>query len=106
MLCLLRKLRLHGVCIVLGVVLLGASEARAEQAFDRFLESLWPQAQALGVSRATFDKATHGLTPDLSLPDLAIHGRPEAAPQQPEFVQTPEQYLRRVEFCPAGGAGA
>ena len=105
MLCLLRKLRLHGVCIVLGVVLLGASEARAEQAFDRFLESVWPQAQALGVSRATFDKATHGLTPDLSLPDLAIPGRPEAAPQQPEFVQTPEQYLRESSFARLAAQG-
>ena len=58
----------------------------------------WPAAQALGVSRATFDAATRGLEPDLSLPDLAIPGRPEKAPQQPEFVQTPSQYLREASF--------
>ena len=31
----------------------------------------------LGVSRATFDMATRGLEPDLSLPELVIPGRPE-----------------------------
>jgi lytic murein transglycosylase len=73
-------------------------EARADAAFDRWLGEQWPAAQALGVSRATFDKAVAGLQPDLSLPDLAIPGRPEKAPQQPEFVQTPAQYLREASF--------
>ena len=72
--------------------------ARADAAFDRWLGEQWPAAQALGVSRATFDRAITGLAPDLSLPDLAIPGRPERAPQQPEFVQTPAQYLREKTF--------
>jgi lytic murein transglycosylase len=72
--------------------------ARADATFQQWLQSVWPQAQALGVSRETFDAATRGLEPDLSLPDLAIPGRPETAPQQPEFVQTPAQYLREPTF--------
>ena len=72
--------------------------ARADAAFDRWLTEQWPAAEKLGVSRATFDKAIAGLHPDLSLPDLAIPGRREKAPQQPEFVQTPAQYLREATF--------
>ena len=69
--------------------------AAADPAFAAWLQSLWPQAQALGVSRATFDAATRGLEPDLSLPDLVLPGRPEK-PQagQPEFVETPAGYLK------------
>jgi len=72
--------------------------AAADAAFQQWLQSVWPQAQAMGVSRATFDAAIRGLEPDLTLPDLAIAGRPEKAPQQPEFVQTPSQYLRESTF--------
>ena len=69
--------------------------ARADAAFQAWLQSLWPQAQALGVSRATFDLATNGLEPDLSLPDLALPGRPERPERgQAEFVQTPADYLK------------
>src|SRR5262249_16854814 len=49
---------------------------------------------ALGVSRQTFDAATRGVEPDLSLPDLEIPGRPERPqPGQAEFVSTPAEYL-------------
>ncbi|MEX0752960.1 MAG: lytic murein transglycosylase, partial [Xanthobacteraceae bacterium] len=64
-----------------------APAAAADAAFQQWLQSLWPAAQQLGVSRATFDAATRGLEPDLSLPDLAIPGRPSSPPPgQPEFV--------------------
>jgi len=75
-----------------------AAPARADTAFQSFLQSTWPEAQQLGVSRATFDAAIRGLEPDLSLPDLAIPGQPEKQPQQPEFVQPPSQYLREATF--------
>jgi lytic murein transglycosylase len=69
----------------------------ADAAFDNFLQSLRPQAQRLGVSRPTFDAATRGLEPDLSLPDLIIPGRPERAqPGQAEFVQAPADYLKET----------
>ncbi len=74
-----------------------AAPAFADSPFQQWLQSTWADAQKLGVSRATFEAATHGLEPDYSLPDLAIPGRPEKPPpQQPEFVQTPAQYLREV----------
>jgi lytic murein transglycosylase len=75
-----------------------ASASNADPAFDAFLQTQWPAAQALGVSRATFDAATRNLEPDLSLPDLAIPGRPEKQAQQAEFVQTPGQYLKEATF--------
>src|SRR5262250_1988657 len=69
--------------------------AQADAGFATWLQSLWPQAQALGVSRATFDTATRGLEPDLTLPDLVLPGRPERpSAGQPEFVTTPADYLK------------
>src|ERR1700730_12858856 len=79
----------------------------AEAPFAQWLASLWPEAQAIGVSRATFDSATRNLEPDYSLPDLAIPGRPEAAqPAQPEFVQTPADYLRETTIARLAAQGA
>jgi membrane-bound lytic murein transglycosylase B len=68
-----------GALLLTGLLMLGDG-ARADAAFQSWLQSLWPQAQAVGVSRATFDLATNGLEPDLSLPDLvlALSSSPEA----------------------------
>jgi lytic murein transglycosylase len=79
-------------------MLLLAAPAHADVAFQQFLQSTWGEAQAFGISRATFDAAIRDLEPDLSLPDLAIPGQPEKQPQQAEFVQTPGQYLREASF--------
>jgi lytic murein transglycosylase len=70
----------------------------ADAAFQTWLSGLWPAAQALGVTRATFDAATRGLEPDLTLPDLVIPGRPDRQPAQAEFVQTPAEYLKEANF--------
>jgi lytic murein transglycosylase len=79
----------------------------AEASFAQWLASLWPEAQAIGVSRATFDSATRGLEPDYSLPDLAIPGRPEAPQRgQPEFVQTPADYLKESTIARLAAQGA
>jgi lytic murein transglycosylase len=92
-------LKLGGLAALLIAVAAWSTQvAKADAAFDRWLQSVWPDAQALGVSRATFDAALRGLEPDYSLTDLAIPGRPEKLPQQPEFVQTPSQYLREASF--------
>ena len=88
----------HVALILITVVLLTPPAQAADAAFQQWLQMMWPQAQALGVSRATFDSATRGLEPDYSLPDLAIPGRSEQQPQQPEFVQTPAQYLSELTF--------
>jgi lytic murein transglycosylase len=90
------------------LLLLGFSRqpALADPAFQAFLQSLWPQAQALGVSRATFDQATRGLEPDLSLPDLVLPGRPEKPPPgQPEFVETPADYVKEASIARMAAEG-
>ena len=76
--------------------LCGPSPARAaDAAFTQFIASLWPEAQADGVSRATFDRETAGLEPDYKLPDLILPGRPATgAPAQAEFVQVPADYIK------------
>lgn len=82
-----------------AALLLMPGGARGDAAFTQWLQSLWPQAQGLGVSRATFDAAIAGLTPDYALPDLALPGRTERAPDQPEFVQTPADYLKESSLA-------
>lgn len=82
----------------IAMLLFAAPAFAADAAFQQWLTAQWPAAEQLGVSRATFDIAIAGLEPDLTLPDLAIPGQPEQAPQQPEFVQTPAQYLREPTF--------
>src|SRR6478672_12656803 len=72
--------------------------ARADASFARWLEQLYPAARELGISRATFDAATRGLEPDLTLPDLMIPGRPDRQGAQAEFVQTPAEYLKESAF--------
>jgi lytic murein transglycosylase len=86
----------------------GANHAfAADPKFAQWLTSLWPEVQAMGVSRATFDEATRGLEPDYSLPDLAIPGRPEAPPRgQAEFVQTPADYLKESTIARLAAQGA
>src|SRR5215467_2271756 len=72
----------------------GSSARAADEAFHKWLDSLWPDVQRLGVSRKTFTSATHQLEPDLTLPDLDIPGRKTPPPAQAEFVQTPADYVR------------
>ena len=56
--------------------------------FAGFLQSLWPQAQAQGVRRETFDAVVAGLTPDGSLP--------RATGGQPEFDKPLQAYYREA----------
>src|ERR1700741_498232 len=81
--------------------LCGSSPARAADiAFTQFIASLWPEAEAAGVSRATFDRETRGLEPDYKLPDLILPGRPATgAPAQAEFVQVPADYINEAAIA-------
>jgi lytic murein transglycosylase len=84
-----------GTWLVAMTLLAPPGVQATDAAFQTFLQSLWPQVQQLGISRANFDAATRNLEPDLSLPDLALPGRPERPPPaQAEFVQTPADYVR------------
>src|SRR5450432_1455093 len=82
---------------VLGVPRPGSA---ADLGFTQFIASLWPEAQAAGVSRATFDAETRGLEPDYKLPDLILPGRPATgAPSQAEFVQVPADYIKDASIA-------
>jgi lytic murein transglycosylase len=87
--------------VVVIAVFCGSSVARAADAgFTQFIASLWPEAQAAGVSRATFDAETRGLEPDYKLPDLILPGRPATgAPSQAEFVQVPADYVKEASIA-------
>jgi len=87
--------------------LCGPSSARAaDAAFTQFIASLWPEAQAQGVPRATFEAETRGLEPDYKLPDLILPGRPATgAPSQAEFVQVPADYIKEASIARLAGEG-
>ncbi|GAB4070278.1 lytic murein transglycosylase [Ancylobacter sonchi] len=85
--------RLAVALLSLSAIAGASSSAHADAAFDRWLAAQWPAAQAMGISRATFERETKGLEPDYSLPDLAIPGKPQKPGAQAEFVQTPAAYL-------------
>ena len=91
------------VIFAVAVVAIMASLAPASAAdagFTQFIASLWPEAQAAGVSRATFDAETRGLEPDYKLPDLILPGRPATgAPSQAEFVQVPADYVKEASIA-------
>ncbi len=79
----------------------------ADTAFTQFIASLWPEAQAAGVSRAAFDRETAGLEPDYKLPDLILPGRPATGnPSQAEFVQVPADYIKEASIARLAGEGA
>src|SRR6202163_2213233 len=98
-----RMLRALSVTVVIaGVTPAGAADA----AFTQFIASLWPEAQAAGVSRATFDDETRGLEPDYKLPDLILPGRPATgAPSQAEFVQVPADYVKEASISRLAAEG-
>src|SRR3954464_8258664 len=89
---------LRFIAALLMLIVASAPARAADGAFTRWLEQLYPAARELGISRATFDAATRGLEPDLTLPDLVIAGRPDRQPAQAEFVQTPAEYLKESAF--------
>ena len=96
--------------VLSGLLLLGADAATparaADAAFTQFIASLWPEAQAAGVSRATFDAETRGLEPDYKLPDLILPGRPATgAPSQAEFVQVPADYIKEASIARLAAEG-
>ena len=99
---------LNCVALIIAMLLsaaLSPAEA-ADAAFTRFIASLWPEAQAAGVSRATFDRETAGLEPDYKLPDLMLPGRPATgAPSQAEFVQVPADYVKEAAVARLAGEG-
>src|SRR6266568_3362448 len=59
--------------------------AQVPLAFSAFLQELWPDARAKGVTRATFDMAFAGITPDPRIMPITQ--------RQPEFGQSVGNYI-------------
>jgi len=94
------------VIAVIAIAFASAPANAADPGFSQFIASLWPEAQAAGVTRATFDAQTSGLEPDYKLPDLILPGRPATgAPSQPEFVQVPADYLKEASIARLAAEG-
>ena len=69
-----------------GHPLMQADAIRAAAAnFPNCIAGYWPEAARRGVTRATFEKYTHGLTPDLKIMDFID--------AQPEFTKALWDYL-------------
>lgn len=62
-----------------------AEIARAQANFPQCIAGMWPQAQKRGVSRASFDAHTRGLTPDMGIMKLLD--------TQPEFSRPIWDYV-------------
>ena len=58
------KLLRRALPIVALVLAIGQANAQSGETFDAFLAGLWKDAAAQGISRATFDLAFTGVTPD------------------------------------------
>jgi lytic murein transglycosylase len=102
----LAVLRAPVLCLLLLTLLAPLPACAADAGFTQFIASLWPEAQAAGVSRATFDAETRCLEPDYKLPDLILPGRPATgAPSQAEFVQVPADYVREASIAALAAEG-
>ena len=103
----LRVVVRHALALgLLLLALLSSPAFAADAGFTQFIASLWPEAQAAGVPRATFDAETRGLEPDYKLPDLILPGRPATgAPSQAEFVQVPADYVKEASIARLAGEG-
>src|SRR5512135_2431461 len=75
--------RLAALTVILA--LLGAPAHAQEQTFAAFTAELWPDAQAKGITRATFDLAMKGVTPD---PRVVA-----ATKRQPEYGKPVGDYV-------------
>ena len=72
------------VALLLGISFaFPAFAAKIDDQFRAWLETdLWPDAQKNGVSKATFDTAFAGVTPNLELPDLVMPGEKPKTPKK------------------------
>src|SRR4029077_6719328 len=62
-----------------------AAAEETKQDFQAFVASLWPEAKARGVSRATFDAAFKGVAPDPQVIAASKH--------QPEYIRPVGAYI-------------
>lgn len=76
------------VAIAVVLIFQGASLRAQEQSFATFVAELWSDAQAKGITRATFDVALKGVTPDQRV--IA------ASQRQPEYGKPVGDYVNAI----------
>jgi lytic murein transglycosylase len=87
-------------------IAISPASAQGNEGFRRLIESLRPEAEAMGVSRATFDAAFAGVEPDLSLPDLILPGKTASDVKgQSEFTKTPAEYVNAAYIAKLADQG-
>ncbi|WP_244423908.1 lytic murein transglycosylase [Phyllobacterium sp. YR531] len=85
-----------------------AAKTDVQAQFQSWLANdLWPEAQAKGVSKAVFDQAFAGVSPNLELPDLVMPGEKPKTPKkqvQSEFG-SPGKYFndKTINTTTSGG---
>ena len=89
--------RIPAVCFAL-LTFLFASTLQARADFKAFVSELWPDAQAAGISRATFDDAFRGMTPD---PSVIAQTK-----KQSEFVRPIWDYVNGAVTGSRAGMGS
>ena len=77
----------RGMLTLAGGLAVSSAWAAADD-FADYLKKLWPDAQARGVGRETFDALLAGLKPDLTLP--------RSGAGQPEFERPLQAYYREA----------
>jgi lytic murein transglycosylase len=97
--------RILSAVLWLALPALSTPAFAADPAFRAWLDALWRDAQAFGISQTTYDAAMRALEPDLSLPDLDVPGRPAPQREQPEFVLRPSDYLKEATLARLAGEG-
>lgn len=93
---------------VLLVLAAPASAAKVDGQFRAWLQTdLWPDAEARGISRKTFNQAFDGVRPNLKLPDLVMPGEKPSTPKvqhQAEFG-SPGPYFAEKTLAPVATGG-
>ncbi|RWE02647.1 lytic murein transglycosylase [Mesorhizobium sp.] len=97
----------YGLAVTIFVVIamaLGVSTpsraAPIDDQFQAWLQNdLWPEAQAKGISKKTFDAAFIGVKPNLKLPDLVMPGKKPTTPEkqhQAEFGPPANYFAEKI----------
>ena len=89
------------------VTLVSAWPVNAQQRapFAEWRAALWADAEAFGITRATFDKALSGVVPNYRLPDLVLKRRKGRVKGQAEFTRPPQAYVREKTIARLAARG-
>ncbi|OEI84676.1 lytic murein transglycosylase [Brucella sp. BO3] len=106
----------HSLKIVLGLVaglaispaIAAPSKAQVESQYRHWLETdIWPEAKAVGVSRAAFDQAFAGVSINWKLPDLVIPGEKPSTPKEQKQAEfgAPGKYFNTKTIASVTSSG-